>query len=119
MQYDEDKVEVMGVTIKTEDWKKRKIIVTYVPPKTNTWETEEHKDMQREVIKCLDNMIRRDRRILLVGDFECKKVNWREMEVMDNAGQWSEKVLQLTMVNAVDQWESTRYRGKKNHCCLT
>ncbi|MPC63691.1 hypothetical protein E2C01_057793 [Portunus trituberculatus] len=39
-----------------------------MPPKTNTWGTEEHKDMQREVIKCLDNRIRRDGRILLVGD---------------------------------------------------
>ncbi|MPC60879.1 hypothetical protein E2C01_054938 [Portunus trituberculatus] len=36
-------------------------------------------------------MIRRDGRILLAEDFNCKKVNWREMEVMDNAGQWSEE----------------------------
>ncbi|MPC68930.1 hypothetical protein E2C01_063141 [Portunus trituberculatus] len=47
VHYGEDKVEVMGVTIKTEELKRRKIIVTYVPPKTNTWGTEEHKDMQR------------------------------------------------------------------------
>ncbi|MPC10783.1 hypothetical protein E2C01_003423 [Portunus trituberculatus] len=35
VQLGEDKVEVMGVTKKTEEVKKRKIIVTYVPPKTN------------------------------------------------------------------------------------
>ncbi|MPC71078.1 hypothetical protein E2C01_065347 [Portunus trituberculatus] len=36
---------------------------------------------------------------------------------MDNAGQWSEKVLQLTMV---DQWveESTRYRGEEEPSLL-
>ncbi|MPC68698.1 hypothetical protein E2C01_062902 [Portunus trituberculatus] len=39
---------------------------------------------------------------------------------MDNAGQWSEKVLQLTMVNAVDQWveESARYRGEEEPSLL-
>ncbi|MPC58434.1 hypothetical protein E2C01_052439 [Portunus trituberculatus] len=86
----------------------------------HTLETEERKDMQREVIKCLDNMIRRNRRILLVGDFNCKKVNQREMEVMDNAGQWSEKVIQLTIVNAMDQWveESTRYKREEESSLL-
>ncbi|MPC96861.1 hypothetical protein E2C01_092140 [Portunus trituberculatus] len=34
---------------------------------------------------------------------------------MDNAGQWSEEVSQLTMVNTTEQWveESTRYRGEE------
>ncbi|MPC59129.1 hypothetical protein E2C01_053144 [Portunus trituberculatus] len=36
----------MGVTIKT-GINKRKIIVTYDPPNTNTWGTDIHKDMQR------------------------------------------------------------------------
>ncbi|MPC14943.1 hypothetical protein E2C01_007723 [Portunus trituberculatus] len=38
-------VDVVEVTIKTEE---RRIIVMYVPPKTNTWRTEEHKKMQGE-----------------------------------------------------------------------
>ncbi|MPC45863.1 hypothetical protein E2C01_039569 [Portunus trituberculatus] len=39
---------------------------------------------------------------------------------MDNAGQWSEVVLQLTMVNTMDQWveESTRYRGEEEPSLL-
>ncbi|MPC92873.1 hypothetical protein E2C01_087985 [Portunus trituberculatus] len=39
---------------------------------------------------------------------------------MDNAGQWSKEVLQLTMVNTVDQWveESTRYRGEEEPSLL-
>ncbi|MPC30786.1 hypothetical protein E2C01_024055 [Portunus trituberculatus] len=39
---------------------------------------------------------------------------------MDNAGQWSEEVLQLTIVNAVDQWveESTRYGGEEEPSLL-
>ncbi|MPC34275.1 hypothetical protein E2C01_027659 [Portunus trituberculatus] len=33
---------------------------------------------------------------------------------MDNAGQWNEEVLQLTMVKTMNQWveKSTRYRGE-------
>ncbi|MPC90458.1 hypothetical protein E2C01_085446 [Portunus trituberculatus] len=39
---------------------------------------------------------------------------------MDNAGQWSKEVLQLTMINAMDQWveESTRYRGEEEPSLL-
>ncbi|MPC95630.1 hypothetical protein E2C01_090849 [Portunus trituberculatus] len=39
---------------------------------------------------------------------------------MDNAGQWSEKFLQLTMVNAMDQWveKSARYRREEEPLLL-
>ncbi|MPC98239.1 hypothetical protein E2C01_093599 [Portunus trituberculatus] len=39
---------------------------------------------------------------------------------MDNAGQWREEVLQLTVVNTVVQWveESTRYKGKEEPLLL-
>ncbi|MPC60346.1 hypothetical protein E2C01_054388 [Portunus trituberculatus] len=39
---------------------------------------------------------------------------------MDNAGQWSEEVLQLTTVNAMEQWveESTRYREEEETSLL-
>ncbi|MPC12743.1 hypothetical protein E2C01_005447 [Portunus trituberculatus] len=39
---------------------------------------------------------------------------------MENAGQWSEKVLQMTMVNTMDQWveESTRYSGEEEPSLL-
>ncbi|MPC91682.1 hypothetical protein E2C01_086736 [Portunus trituberculatus] len=39
---------------------------------------------------------------------------------MDNARQWSEEALQLTMVNAMDQWveESTRYRDEEEPLLL-
>ncbi|MPC52744.1 hypothetical protein E2C01_046620 [Portunus trituberculatus] len=41
------------------------------------------------------------------------------MEVMDNAGQWSNE-LQLIMINTMDQWveESRRYRGEEEQSLL-
>ena len=103
MQYGEGLAEVIGLTIRTSKRNKRRIILAYVPPKTNTWRLEEHKEMQNEVLECIDNVIRKDKKAMLVGDFNCKGVNWEEMEVNSNADMWSE-VLQLVMVNTLDQW---------------
>ena len=120
VQYGDGMEEVIGITIRTSGKARRRIILTYVPPRTNAWKMEEHKEMQRGVLKCLDSMIRKDGKVLLVGDFNCKNVRWEEMEVIANAGEWSEEMLQLAMVNTMDQWveESTRYRGEEEPSML-
>lgn len=75
--------------------------------------------MQREVLKCIDNMERKDTSMLLMGDFNCKKISWEEMEVNGEAGQWSE-MLQLALTDTMAQWveESTRYRGEEEPSML-
>ena len=112
VQYGDGLAEVIRITIGTNE-RDRKIIVTYVPPRTNMWKLEEYKTMQK-VLKCLDDMIRKDRKVLLVGDFNCKGVNWKGMEESGNAGSWSEEMLQLVIENTLDQWveEFTRLRGE-------
>ena len=62
-----------------------------------------YKVIQKEVLKCLDDMIRKDKKRLLVGDFNCKGVKWKEMKGSGNAGSWSENMLQLAMENTLDQ----------------
>ncbi|MPC76647.1 hypothetical protein E2C01_071066 [Portunus trituberculatus] len=47
--------------------------------------------MQKEVLNCLDNMLRKDRRVLLVGDLNCKHVNWEEMDANSHTGCWGRK----------------------------
>ena len=112
-------MEVLGVTIKIGGMKKRNIIVAFVPPKTNTWKIE-HKEMQEEVLKCLGSVLREDERTLLAGALNCRNVDWRDMEVVRNAGSWSKKMLHLAMVNTLDQWveEATRYRGEEEPSLL-
>ena len=68
VQYGDGMADVIGITRE-----KRKIVVMYVPPKANTW-LEECKVFQKEVLKCL-NDIRKDKKILLVRDFNRKDVN--------------------------------------------
>ena len=58
--------------------------------------------MQKEVLKCLDTLIGKDGKILLVGDSKCKNVGWEEMEVNGNAGSWSEEMLHLALVNPME-----------------
>ena len=74
VQYGDGQAEVIRITIGTNE-RDRKIIVTYVPPRTNTWKLKEYKTMQREVLKCLSDVMRKDRKVLLMGDFNCKGVN--------------------------------------------
>ena len=76
VQYGYGMAEIISIIIR--NWgKRRRIILTYVPPKTNAWKLEEHKEMQKEVLECLDSMIRKDNKILLIGDFNCKKRRWK------------------------------------------
>ena len=114
VQYGEDTAEIVSITIRTNERERIRIILTCVPPRTNTWGLDKHKEMQKEVLISLDNMLRKDNKILLLGDFNCKNINWKEMEVCENAGQWGEDLLQMAMVNTLDQWvnEYTRLRGE-------
>ena len=55
-----------------------------------------------------------------MGDFNCKGVNWQEMEWSGNTGSWSEDILQLAMENTLGQWveEFTRLRGEEEPSML-
>lgn len=77
------------IIVRTSGRKRRKIIVTFVPPKSNTWKLQVCKEMQGEVLKCLDNMLRIDRKVLLLGDLNCKHVDWEkwnEIDMLDDGG---------------------------------
>ena len=55
------------------------------------WKLEEYKAMQKEMLKCLGNMMRTDRKVLLVGDFNTKGMNYKAMEGSGNAGSQDKK----------------------------
>ena len=120
IEYGDNAAEIASITIRTNGRERRKIIVTYIPPKTNTWGLAEHQEMQREVLTSLGNMLRKDKKILLLGDFNCKNINWEVMEVCGNGGRWGEELLQMAMVNTLDQWanEYTRFRGEEEPAML-
>lgn len=121
VEYGDGMAETISVVIKsTESKNKRKIVVTYIPPRTNAWEINKYKQMQQETINSITEMIKTENKVLLVGDFNCKEVNWDEMELDEGAGAWCEELLQMMMVNTMNQWvrQPTRYRGEEEPSML-
>ena len=114
VEYGDGMAETMSVVIKIKGSERRKIIVTYIPPKTNAWEINDYRGMQQELRKSMEDMIGKNNKVLLVGDFNCKEIDWEEMEIHVNAGSWCEELLQTMMINTMDQWvsQATRYRGE-------
>ncbi len=59
VEYGDGMVETLSVVIKIKGSEKRKIIVTYIPPKTNAWETNRYKIMQLKTRNSIEGMIRK------------------------------------------------------------
>ena len=49
-----------------------------------------------------------------MGDFNCSEVKWENYECSGESNSWGNRLLKLTMENAMKQWvtENTRYRGE-------
>ena len=66
--------EALAVEVKT---KRGSLLVatTYIAPKTDTWNTEEHKQLQQESLDTLKHLLQRaetkSQEIILTGDFNC------------------------------------------------
>ena len=73
--YGEGKAEVM--TIKVENGNKDMlIIVAYVPSKTKSWSCQDHKGLIKDTLLNLSKFFKGRRTVNLVGNFNCKEVDW-------------------------------------------
>ena len=86
VEYGDGLAEIASVIIRTGGSEKRKIIVVYIPPKTNMWEINTYKNMHNETRATLEGMIRKNYKVLLVGDFNSKEINWEKLEIQENEG---------------------------------
>ena len=105
--------EVIKVTICTATGK-REVVVVYVPPKTLAWSAEEYKTMLKDTSDCLDSMAKEGNKLLLMGDFNCKEVDWEEWSTTGSEESWGGVLLRVMMENMMTQWvmENTRYSGQ-------
>ena len=111
--YGEGKAEMISAKIKVNG-RDMTIIVAYVPPKTRSWTKQEHDEMIEDVIHGLSSELKERGRVILVGDFNCKEINWDNYESGVGDEAWGEKFLNLMMENMMEQKvkENTRYRGE-------
>ena len=49
VQYGDGIAEAIGLANRTSEMERKRIILMYVPLKTNTWKLEEHNEMEKEV----------------------------------------------------------------------
>lgn len=56
------------------------IIVTCVPPRTNSRRTDEFEETTEDILKSLSRLLKSDRRTLLLGDSNCEEVDWETSE---------------------------------------
>ncbi len=87
--------------LRSKEVKKRKVIVTYIPPKTNAWETNRYKTMQLETINNIKEIIGKGNKVFLIDNFKTKGINWEEMEVKENVRLWSKELMHTVTVNTV------------------
>lgn len=111
--YGEGKAEMISAKIKVNG-RDMTIIVAYVPPKTRSWTKQEHDEMIEDVIHGLSSELKERGRVILLGDFNCKEINWDNYESGVGDEAWGEKFLNLMMENMMEQKvkENTRYRGE-------
>ena len=113
VEYGQNDAEIVSIQIEENSAPMQTIITTYVPPKTNSWKTDEYEKLLNDTTENLRRIIKLNKKVLLAGDFNCKDVNWDTFESFGSENSWGEQLLTLTMENAMKQWvqENTRYRG--------
>ena len=89
------------------------LIVAYVPPKTRSWNHQEYEEIKDDTIRHLEKVLKERKKVILVGDFNCKEVNWETYETGMGENAWGERFLNLMMENMMTQRvkENTRVRG--------
>lgn len=111
--YGEGKAEIVSVNLENKNRERMTITTTYAPPRTNSWSKEKHEIMIEDTIQSLSRILKANKRVLLVGDFIRKEIDWEMFESGGGDMAWGERFLRLMMENLMMQRvkENTRYRS--------
>ena len=111
--YGKNNAELVKVRIRGENKTWRNFAIVYVPPKTRSWGNIEHKELQKETLSEMENLLNHCDNLTIMGDFNCREVNWEEWTTEGIDESWGSKMLKLAMENTLTQWiaEKTRFRG--------
>ena len=102
------------------------VATTYIAPKTDTWSKEELKQLQKQSLDTLRNMLQRaetkSQELILTGDFNCA-IDWTRLESIYRSNiprRWNENILDLASDFSLHQHvnENTRARGTDNASML-
>ena len=110
----ENTSEIVNVVIKSSSGGEMAYVGVYVPPLTTAWTRREHEELIKDTIEELDEITSKQKDILIVGDFNCKEINWGEKSCIGGEETWGVKLLNWAEENILKQWIEcdTRFRGR-------
>ena len=103
--------ELINVCLATRNGGKRDFAVAYVPPRTRPWKDNEYQEMLADTTRNLKNIMEESENLILMGDFNCKEVNWEDWNTDEGESSLGSKLLNLVMENTMTQWiqDETRF----------
>ena len=109
-----NKAEIVKVVIENKSGKERAYVGVYVPPQTSAWKREEYEDMLNVVLQKLGEIVTEEKDFMIVGDFNCKEINWEEETCQGGENSWSDRLLNWATENLLTQWVrgETRFSGR-------
>ncbi len=79
-------------------------VEVYVPPMTNAWRKEKYEEMLVDVFKGLEKLVMESSDIVIVGDFNCKEINWETLTTTGSENSWSNRLLNWVVENLMTHW---------------
>ena len=109
----DNRAEIVKVVVQKGNEGERIFVGVYVPPKTSAWTREEHEAMIGDTMKELEDLTSKGKDMVIVGDFNCKQVNWEEGTCHGEEYSYSDRLLSWAQENLMKQWIDceTRFRG--------
>ena len=113
VEISQSKAEVVKVVVKGENGKERIYVGVYVPPFTSAWIRAEYEEMIEDVMRELNELGTLGKEVVIIGDFNCKKVNWEERTNEGGEESYGGRLLSWSMENLMTQWISCETRMRE------
>ena len=85
-------------------------------PKTRSWSGNDHVTMLEDTRRSLKNVLEKNNKTIIMGDFNCKEVCWELLSIEGGENSWGNMLLDMTMKHTMTQWvqEKTRFRNNED-----
>ena len=110
----ENTSEIVKVVVRSRLREEMAYVGVYVPPLTTAWTKREHDGLIKDTIDELGEITSQHKDVLIIGDFNCKEIDWEERTCKGGEESWGVKLLNWAEENILKQWIDcdTRHRGR-------
>ena len=110
----DNKSEIVKVVVRKRKGGVMSYVGVYIPPLTTAWTRDEHERMLKDTIEELEEIASREKDVLIIGDFNCKQINWETRSCIGEQESWGQRLLNWAEENLLTQWIDcdTRFRGR-------